>query len=185
MDKYILLGLLGATFIIVLWQIYKSIRAYLNVRKEYNYYENLKEINKRIKDIPDDINGILEYSREKSKEFGFNHDNVRRSPVLKRKGETFRTARQKEKAKLTDRKYAKAIKRIVPLKTMYENRDLKNVTLRVYVESMYGTKVIIRDNTAIKEIDLGGLYDIPGHFVLINIDRIKEKIKVNYILLDN
>lgn len=51
---------------------------------------------------------------------------------------------------------------------------------------MNDTKVLARDDSAILELDLNTVYGrIAGEFVLINLDKEGEDLKVNYVLADS
>lgn len=47
---------------------------------------------------------------------------------------------------------------------------------------MNGSKAVLRDSSAIIELDLDKIYYISGKLALINIDKDGDMIKVNYVL---
>jgi len=111
MQKYILvIGLLGVLAIFLLKHIYRYITTYKRVSKEHRFGEHLKAINENESNLYKELNGVLEYSREQSKELGFKQIGWKRPSTLKRKGDSLRTAQQREMAKIKSKVYAKAIK---------------------------------------------------------------------------
>jgi hypothetical protein len=130
-------------------------------------------------------NGKLEYSVEKSIKYGFRTDDGANSPLeLKRKGKDEISEIASERAKISTKQYSEALKQMIPLSSLYDGKDFRGKTLRVYVESVFGAKATLRDDTAIYELDLNGVYGIVGEFVLINLNKEGEVFKVNYILSD-
>ena len=186
MNRYIFIVFgMGLIVLFFFRYIYIKIRTNLYLNSDSDFEENLHAINKNESNLYKANTGLLEYSRDMAADLGFSYSNFKRPQDLKRKDDNLNSMQQKEMTKIKDKLYGEAIKHRIPLEYLYTGGDIKNRTLRVYVESMNGSKVVVRDKTAIKEIDLSKLYDIVGHFVLINIDKQNEDIKINYILKDN
>lgn len=171
--------------------IYLLIKPFRKSNKNLNRFnKNLRAINKNSKQVFNEQhqNRILEYSEEDSKRYGFRKEencNEIKIPVeLKRKGRGEIGNFASERSKINDTRYADALKRVIPLSFLYEKENLSNKTLRVYVEDVYDTVATLRDSSAIYELDLKTVYGIAGEFVLINIDKKGDEVKVNYILSD-
>lgn len=131
---------------------------------------------------------MAEYSRDESRELGFNRDTegFKRPSELIMRGMTKEQEIQYTNALMKDEQYSNAMKSYVPLKNLHTVECLKGVTIKVFIDTVIDTTVIARDNTAMMDIDVGGgYYSMAGEFVLINLDKEGEKVKVNFILRDN
>jgi len=137
-------------------------------------------------------NGILEYSTDKVMEYGFLNKGVINkslSPINTNKlsiagtlgTDTALNAKTYGKEY---RKYLRENKKRIPVSFLYEKENIKNKTLFVYVEQVLGNVATIIDSTAVYDLDLQGIYSIAGNYVLINITKKGEDIKVNYIYND-
>lgn len=162
-------------------------RRHKNVNK---YLKNAREVQKN-KDKYDETNEpILEYSREISKSLGkrtttdIAEKKFKRPTEIKRKGD-FLNEFGKEQAKIKNKKYCRAIEKWIPLSMLHTEKSVKNKTIRVFVESLVEKKAKVIDDTAVYELELDGHYDISGDFVLINLNKDGDDIKINYILRDN
>lgn len=77
------------------------------------------------------------------------------------------------------------MKNLILLRLLKSEQTLKNKTIRVFIDTMNDTKVLARDDSAILELDLNTVYSkIAGEFVLINLDKEGENLKINYVLAD-
>lgn len=156
--------------------------------KNNKFNKNVKLINKNKKQIFDDQheNRILEYSREDSLRFGFKNDSIaiNRPIELIKKGMDQVGNFASEQSKISNNRYSDALKRVIPLSYLYDKETLSNKTIRVYVEDVVGTLGTLRDSSAIYELNFKGVYGLAGEFVLINIDKKGDEIKINYILKD-
>lgn len=133
---------------------------------------------------------VLEYSLNKSVQLGkrktCTEGQFIRPSIIKRKSDSnLAYAQQNEKTKRGDRQLGKLISKYVPLSYLIENKYFANKTIRVFVDSMKGNKVIVRDNSAVYELDLPETYDIAGQFVLINLSKAGEAIEIKAIHNDN
>jgi hypothetical protein len=152
-----------------------------NVLKKKAKTHKATQADKQSKEI------MVEYSRENSRKLGFNRttEGFKRPTELIMKGMTKDQEVQYIKALMKNEQYSKAMKSYIPLKNLYSVEYLRGVTINVFIDTVDDTKVIARDNTAILEIEVGGgYYSMAGEFVLINLDKEGERIKVNFILRD-
>lgn len=146
-----------------------------------------KEVKSTHKEIISDnlTDDMTEYSRKISYELGFKHESFKRPQVLKRKGLMEEENSYLERCKMVDSKFAEAMKNLIPLRVLYTEETLRNKTLMVFIDTVDDTKVIARDHSAVLEIDLKTVYGgIAGEFVLINLDKEGENLKINYVLAD-
>lgn len=129
---------------------------------------------------------MIEYSREKSYQLGFHKKNnsFKRPIVFKRKGITDEEEIVLEAAKKNNPRFSIALETLIPLSKLYTEKNLSNKTIRVFIDTQKDTKIIAIDYSAILEIELNEFYNIAGEFVLINIDKNEDEIKVNFILED-
>lgn len=114
----------------------------------------------------------LSYSIEDSKKNGFRkEDNIKRPVKLYRKKRVIISS-AKDKYK----------KRVITLADLLKAETINNKLVKVYVESSCGNVAIVRDESAIIEIDMNNTYAITGKFVFIQISKKKNKIKVKKII---
>lgn len=131
---------------------------------------------------------MAEYSRDESRELGFNRnaEGFKRPSELIMKGMTKDQEIQYTKELMKNEQYSNAMKYYVPLKNLHTVECLKGVTIKVFIDTVKDTTVIAIDKTAVLDIEVGGgYYSMAGEFVLINLDKEGEKVKVNFILRDN
>lgn len=169
--------------------VYKAIHRTINTISSVRIRKTLKEITVNENLINLNSKPIIEYSREISADLGKRLSKEKpftfqRPSEFKKRGlsDALRFSLEKEKRK--NPQYANAIKRRVPVKDLHQAGDLDNVSIRVYVESMLDNKIKIWDNTASYSLIMDKQYAIVGEFVIINLDKRGEKIKVNYIMVD-
>lgn len=132
--------------------------------------------------------GMTEYTRAMSYDLGFNRVGVKfsRQQELKRKGLPADEEIYLEKCKMLDEKFSEAMKNLIPLRLLKSEQTLKNKTIRVFIDTMNDTKVLARDDSAMIELDLNTVYNkIAGEFVLINLYKEGEDLKINYVLADS
>lgn len=170
--------------------IYILIKPFRN-SKSKRFNKNLRAINRNSEKVfkEQHKNRILEYSEEDSVKYGFRRGEdskggIKRPIELKRKGRGEIGNFASEKSKINDDKYSDALKRVIPLSFLYKKENLSNKTLRVYVEDINDTVATLRDSSAIYKLDLKTVYGIAGEFVLMNISKKGDDIKINYILSD-
>jgi hypothetical protein len=182
--------MLGIGLIYLIFKPYLSKGHIQGLLYNYKYRRQLKAIKKNKDAIFEEQypNGIMKYSIEDSIRFGFREEGtkkpVKRPAELVRKRKGFFDGRVTEKEKLMDSRYANALKREIPLSFLYEKEAFKNKTIRVYIEDIYDTVATLRDYSATYKLNLQGTYGGAGEFVLINLTKKGDEIKINYILKD-
>jgi hypothetical protein len=128
---------------------------------------------------------MVEYSRASSQELGFNLRNgFKRPSELRRKGLNRADEIQLDKLKLKEEKFFAAMKNYITLKEFNSKDNLKNKTVRVFIDTINDTSVLVRDNSAFLELQLGQVFNMAGEFVLINLNKEGDRIRVNYVLTD-
>jgi hypothetical protein len=157
--------------------------------KKRQYLKDVKEISKNNMSMRYSEDTIESYSREISEKIGFRNCIVNKSlfkrPLVLQRRISHVLYIQNQKSRMSSHLYRKAMKRLVTLRGFAMMDDCKNISVSVYVDSMNGKKVVVRDASGICEIELDGIYFMVGNFVLINMDKDNKKVKVNYILMDN
>lgn len=149
--------------------------------KIYRYKNKLKELIKKMFEKKEEPITILEYSVEKSEMLG------KRVSVGKKFNRPSRihhksgfTRMNREDDKVFNKMMEEARK--TKLENLYEKENIKNGTFFAFVDKMIGTKINLVDNSAVYEIDLGKTYNIAGDFILINLTKVGENIKVNKLI---
>lgn len=184
--SYIFKGFLVVVFINLFYSMYsykikkviKAIRYKFKYRNKHKFQsEDDLDKNKLQETI------LFEYSIEKSTDLFFRKEesSTYRPSELKRKSNSLIN----ERLKMKDSKYLEARKRLISLNELEQYENLSNRSIRVFVEAIFDTKAIVRDELTVKEIDLQNVYDIAGEFTIINLNKEKGNIKINYISKDN
>ncbi|MBO8160653.1 MAG: hypothetical protein H0Z24_03370 [Thermosipho sp. (in: Bacteria)] len=163
--------------------IYKSVKYRKEEKRRKIFRSRVKAVNENKEAIEQAEGTIKEYSKEDSKKFGMQFNGKFKRPINLRP--TGYSQMLNEAQKAGNKVYSEAMKNWVPLKYLYTENELKNKTIRVFVDTLNGKKAKLIDDTAVFELELDGVYGIAGEFVMINLDKEGDKFKINYILPDN
>lgn len=141
---------------------------------------------------------VLTYNIEESKKYGFNleEENPKfHRPIPDRLLEYLFSSIQVPNRKY-NKYYKKAKKSKISIKQLKKKKTIRNKTITGFVDKVVGDEITLinsEEKITIKVDNLYNLktkkgtdniYSIAGEFVCINLTKRKDKIKINYILIN-